>query len=247
MLWADPTDLAVYRQVTGHMDATTVDPELASSVATALAVASEVLTLATAYLIHPAGTSTEEFIGSPHVRRFSPVYGPVSHVASVLVVDTAGTTSPVNRPWQLVGGTIHFRDRTNGVVPWRTYASGASSWRAGNACEGPEQVVYRVTYDFASTLSRGAFDAVLQYAHQLWLAAEGDDECQLPERVATVSREGIEMSMLTPSDYMDKGKVGLPRVDTWLALVNPKQARRPSAVYTPDSPPGVNTRLARRP
>jgi hypothetical protein len=49
--------------------------------------------------------------------------------------------------------------------------------------------------------------------------------------------------MLTPTDYMDKGKVGLPRVDTWLALTNPKQVRRPSAVYTPDSPPGVPIRV----
>lgn len=236
MLWADSTDLAVYRQVTGHTDAATVDPA-DRTVADALTIASEVLTLATAHLIHPAGTSTEEFIGSPRVRRFSPVYTPVSSVTSVLVVDTAGTASPVTRPWQLVGSTIHFRDRL-GAAP---------SWRMGSECDGPEQVIYRVTYSFASTLTRGAFDAVLQYAHQLWLAAEGADECQLPERVTSISREGVELSMLTPADYMDKGRTGLPRVDTWLSQVNPKQAKRPSAVYTPDSPPGVNTRLSRRP
>jgi hypothetical protein len=115
-------------------------------------------------------------------------------------------------------------------------------WRTNGVC-GPEQTVYRVTYRMASTITRGARQALLDYARQVWLALVGSDECALPDRTTSVTREGVGIELLTPQDYLDRGRTGLPQVDEWLAQVNPKRALRPSGVYTPDSPPGVGVRL----
>jgi hypothetical protein len=76
MLWVDPTDPEVFAAVIGE------DPEMladedAAEIARACAVASEILTMATAHLVHPAGEQTEEFV-TRRADRFSPVYGPVT-------------------------------------------------------------------------------------------------------------------------------------------------------------------------
>lgn len=232
MLWADPTDQAVIAAVTG-LDVTNPVPD-DGSVRTALSIASEILTLATAHLIHPAGSQVEEFICTRNVRRFSPVYGPITQVVSVSQLDRAGTETPLEQAWQLVGNTIYFFGPSRGLSHFRHIADCA-----------PDQGVFRVHYRFGSTLSRAARASVLEYARELWLAAQDPGECSLPDRVTSLQREGISIEMFDPADYLDKGKIGLPRVDTWLSQANPKQARRPSGVYTPDSPPGVGTRLQR--
>jgi len=228
MLWAT-ADPEVISAVTGGG---TEDAD--GEVATALAIASEVLTLATAHLIHPAGSQIEEFIATKHVRRLSPVYGPITKVVSIGTVDTAGAESPTDRAWQLVGNTVYFMDRRTGTVFYRDIDC------------GPEQAVYRLHYEFGSTLTRAARSAAIEYAKQLWLAANDPDECGLPERTTSIVREGIGIELMTPQEFLDKGRLGLPRIDSWLAQVNSKRALRPSAVYTPDSPPGVGIALRRR-
>lgn len=232
MLWADPTDQAVIAAVTG-IAATDPAPD-DGSVRVALSIASEILTLATAHLIHPAGSQVEEFICTRRIRRFSPVYGPLTQVVSVSQLDRSGAETPLESAWQRVGNTIYFFGPARGVSNFPHIADCA-----------PDQGVFRVHYRFGSTLSRAARASVLEYASQLWLAGQDPDACSLPDRVTSLQREGISIEMFDPADYLDKGKIGLPRVDTWLSQVNPKQAKRPSAVYTPDSPPGVGIRLQR--
>jgi hypothetical protein len=110
----------------------------------------------------------------------------------------------------------------------------------------PQQVQIRVTYDYASTVSPGARRAVLEYARELYLSIYDTDSCNLPDRVTQLTREGVSLTLLTPADYIDKGRIGLPRVDTWLTAVNPSRSHRQAAVYTPDSPPGVPVSVRRR-
>lgn len=229
MLWAKADDPEVIAAVTGG-----AAEDTDGLAATALAIASEVLTLATAHLIHPAGSQTEEFIATKNVRRLSPVYGPVTRVVSIATVDTEGTETPTDRAWQLVGSTVYFMDRRRGTVFYRDIDC------------GPEQQIYRLRYEFGSTLTRAARSSLIEYAHQLWLATTDSDECGLPERTTSIVREGIGIELMTPQEFLDKGRIGLPRIDTWLAQVNAKRALRPSAVYTPDSPPGVGIALRRR-
>lgn len=231
MNWVDPTDPSVVAAVTGtelYDGINTDDPD----VGTAIAVASEILTLATAHLIHPAGEQTEEFI-TRNLRRFSPVYGPVTGVISLIRL-SGEQEYPVSH--RQVGNTIHVLDQGRDAVPL---------WRTNGAC-GSEEAIYRVTYRFGSTIGPAGRQAVLHYARQVYLYLTGSDECDLPEKVTSIDREGIGITLATPQDFLDRGRTGLPRVDEWLAQVNPKRALRPSAVYTPDSPPGVGIGLRRR-
>jgi hypothetical protein len=232
MLWADPTDPSVFAAVTGqdYTDVIVRDDDLDQ----ALAVSSEILTLATAHLIHPAGEQTEEFTARA-LRRFSPVYGPVTSVESVVRVADDGAETPV--PHRKIGNAVHFPDQGQA-----SYS--VPLWRTNGAC-GPGESVYRVTYRFGSTLTAGARQAVLLYAHELYRWLTGDDECDLPEKVTSITREGIGIQLLTPQDFLDRGRTGVGRVDEWLAQANPRRALRPSAVYTPDSPPGVGIDLRR--
>lgn len=235
MLWVDPTDPSVVAAVTGAPMPEDPDQDLLDEVFRAVAAASEVLTMATAYLVHPASEQTEEFIASGTVRRFSPLYGPVTAVVSVVTVDAEGTERPVTG-WQKVGSTVHLLGRQR--------ATETPLWRTNGIC-GPGQTVYRITYRTASTVTAAARQALLDYAYQLFLAFQGSDECALPDRTTSVTREGVGIELMTPQDYLDKGRTGLPQVDEWLAQANPKRALRPSAVYTPDSPPGVGLRVRR--
>lgn len=240
MNWADATDPSVFAAVTGT-DLTPDTPDgLVVEAQRAIFIASEILTLATAHLIHPAGSQVEEYLGRG-VKRLTPVYGPVTGINSLAVVEPDGVTIRPVTGYRRLGNMILLPTNqvgVNGSLPlWRINAIGA-------APPTPE-TLYRLDYNFGSTLTHSARQAALDYAQQLWLALEGSDECALPQRVTSVTREGIGIEMLTPQDYLDRGRTGLPNVDEWLAQTNPKRAYRPSAVYTPDSPPGIGTRLRR--
>lgn len=249
MLWVDPTDPSVVAAVLGEAS---TDPAELDSVHEVIAVASETLSTATANKIHPAGTAIEEFTATRRFKRFSPLYGPVSAVTAIEFWDeqkAAWVETP--RQWRLVGGTIHFLDTYFGFFPFGwDYGVGVGAYSfIGSrplADVVPQPVQFRVIYDYASTVTPGARRAVLMFARELWLSIYDTDTCSLPERVTSVTREGLSMQLLTPADYMDKGRTGLPRVDTWLASVNPSRSHRASAVYTPDSPPGVPVSARRR-
>lgn len=233
MLWVDPTDPDVLAAVVG-LPAPGED-DLAAA-AQAIAVASEILTLATGFGVHPAGEITEEFLGH-RTARLSLLYGPVTGVTSLVRVGSDDTETPVTG-YRRIGQTIYLspQEGQGGSLPlWRT-----------NWSTGPSQTLLRATYAFADTVTPAAYNALLAYAHEFYLYEIGNtDECQLPARVTSIDREGLGISLLTPADVLDKGRTGVQAVDDWLSKANPKQATRPSQVFTPDSPPGIGTRLRR--
>lgn len=233
MLWVDPTDPEVIAAVAGvELAGEEPTEEMADAVAQAVAIASEILTLATAYLIHPAGTRTEEFIGRGS-KRFAPLFAPVLGVES-LVRMVGDEEKPVG--FRLVGNTVYIGGQTG------TTGGSVPLWRTNWASDHREQV-HRLTYRYASTVTTAGRMVLLHYAHEffLWLTAQ-DDDCQLPANVTSIDREGLGIELATPQDFLDKGRTGLAKVDTWLSQINAKRALRPSAVYTPDSPPGVGIR-----
>lgn len=237
MLWVEPTDPEVFAAVVGDQGPT---GEMAEddflAVHEAIAVASEILTLATGYLIHPAGEITEEFLGG-RTARLSLLWGPVTGVTGVVRVLSDDTEQPI--PYRRIGQTLYLRPQlgAQGSLPlWRT------NWSTGSS-----QELLRATYAFADTVTPGARRAVLAYAHEFYLLEIGSDECGLPERITSIDREGLGISLLTPADVLDKGRTGIQAVDDWLSKANPKQTLRPSQVFTPDAPPGVGTRMRRIP
>lgn len=238
MLWVEPTDPDGFAAVAGVLDlGPGDDPETDVYVAQALTIASELLTLATGFRVHPAGEITEES-QAMHLTRLNPVYGPLTEVVSLVRVEQNGAERPVG--YRRVGNAVQVSTQSGvyGSTPlWRT------NWNTGSQGD-----VYRLTYRFASTVTPLAQVMVLHYARQFFLWLTGDEnECDLPENVTSIDREGLGITLATPQDFLDRGRTGLAKIDTWLSQVNAKRSLRPSQVFTPDAPPGVGVSLRRLP
>lgn len=234
-MWVDPTDPLVISTIeTGCPDADypVVDPP-DETIELAIAVASQLLTRLTAFSIHPAGSATEDFRATPAAHRLSPNFRPVREVLSVVRLQPDCTEEPVDiGGWCIFGQSIYFSPTQCALGSWYMNVC---------TCLPVNQEMLRVTYRFGSTITDAAERAVLYLARQLWLECHPDSgDCELPERVTSVNREGLSYTIFDPQEYLQQGKTGIPRVDIWLASVNPSKALRPSGVYTPDSPPPVN-------
>lgn len=70
---------------------------------------------------------------------------------------------------------------------------------------------------------------------KLW---NGDDDCILPQRVTSVSRQGVSYTILDSQDFIAELRTGLYAVDLFLKSVNPDGARAKARVFTPDVPRG---------
>ncbi len=69
-------------------------------------------------------------------------------------------------------------------------------------------------------------------ACELAKAACNDATCKLPQRIQTITRQGVTMAMLDPMTDVERGHTGLWLVDSWVASVTrtPQRAR----VHSPD-------------
>lgn len=74
-------------------------------------------------------------------------------------------------------------------------------------------------------------------ACEIYKQCVGAAGCRLPERVRTVTREGVTYDMFDPGEWLEDGYTGLRDVDTWLSSVNPHHLRQPSAVFSLDVAP----------
>jgi hypothetical protein len=235
MIWLDASDPEVRAAVqTGKWGSAPAVPDLpdpGSSVDTievALQVASEILTQLTAFKVHPGGESVEEFVAHPGTYRLTPNYLPIRSVTSLeRVSDTDCELLESTEPFCIFGQSVYFtRNRQLDYGAWRYRSFG---------CRVSDTEFLRLTYKFGSTITATARRAVVYFAHQLLLEAQGE-ECELPARTMTINREGIQYAMMDPQDFLARGKTGIPSIDLWLAATNPRRALRPARVITPDSP-----------
>lgn len=64
-------------------------------------------------------------------------------------------------------------------------------------------------------------------------AAMGDANCQLPERVTSITRQGVSVAVMDQFEDLEKGHTGIWLVDSWVVSVTaPKKA---STVLSPES------------
>lgn len=234
-MWVDPADPLVVSAIeTGCADPDYVVPDPPDeTIGPSIQVASDLLTRLSGYLVHPAGTAIEDFRAVPSVHRLSPNYKPVREVVSVQRQVPGCEFEPVDiSQWCVFGQSIYF-SATNCSLGY--YYLDACN------CLPVSAEMLRLEYTFGSTVSEAAKRAVLYLARQLWLECHPEaGDCELPERTTSINREGLSYTILDPQDYLAQGKTGIPRVDLWLASINPSKALRPSGVYTPDAPPPVN-------
>jgi len=58
--------------------------------------------------------------------------------------------------------------------------------------------------------------------------------CALPQQLASMTRNGVEVTVVDPVSLLGDGLTGIAQVDQWLRAVNPFRRKMPSRVWTPD-------------
>lgn len=61
-------------------------------------------------------------------------------------------------------------------------------------------------------------------------------DCALPQQLASMSRNGIEVQVMDPSTFLENGLTGIAMVDLWVRSVNPFRRPARSRVYSGDVP-----------
>lgn len=72
-------------------------------------------------------------------------------------------------------------------------------------------------------------------ACELAKAVCGRRDCQLPQRVQSVTRDGMSLTMLDPFDGFTDGQTGIWAIDAWVS--SQVKAPRPLRVFSPDYRP----------
>jgi hypothetical protein len=101
---------------------------------------------------------------------------------------------------------------------------------------GPDEVgAFTITYQPGELLPLAGQIAAGQLACEFAKNCVGQD-CALPQQLASMSRNGIEVQVLDPATFLENGLTGIANVDLWVRSVNPFRRVRTSKVYSPDVP-----------
>jgi hypothetical protein len=88
-----------------------------------------------------------------------------------------------------------------------------------------------VTYTHGAKPPRAGKVAATRLANEIILWYLGDARCSLPERITSVSRQGVSYTILTPQDFIGQGQTGIYSVDSFIAAVNPDKQRKKPAIF----------------
>lgn len=93
-----------------------------------------------------------------------------------------------------------------------------------------------VAYAWGDPPPESGVQAAVALAVELALGRINSNECQLPQRVQSITRQGVTMTVLDPQDFLENGRTGLYVVDLFLSAVNPQSRAQRGAVWSPDIP-----------
>jgi hypothetical protein len=128
------------------------------------------------------------------------------------------------------------RDRTGKIVdPSNYYLVDHSTLQARSGTAWAPCNI-EVTYTYGSpppTSGKAAARVLATEFIKLW---SGDDDCALPQRVTSISRQGVSYTVLDNQDFIDELRTGLYVVDLFLKSSNPDKARAKARVFSPDVP-----------
>lgn len=94
-----------------------------------------------------------------------------------------------------------------------------------------------ITYEYGEPPPPGGRDSAVELGIELALSFLGSDDCRLPERTVSVTRQGVSMTILDTQELLGKGLTGLPGVDLWISAITGGENRPQAAgVWSPDIP-----------
>jgi hypothetical protein len=91
-----------------------------------------------------------------------------------------------------------------------------------------------ITYSHGIAPPIGGRQSAVTLAVELARAITNDPACKLPQRLQTVSREGVTVGFQDSFESLDKGRTGIWSIDAWLVSVNPAGISRRARVWTPE-------------
>lgn len=116
--------------------------------------------------------------------------------------------------------------------------AGGEQWPAGQDWSLPPGMpnTWSITYLEGEPVPAVVNDATGFYACELAKSKTGAANCQLPRRVQSVSRQGVEIQYVDTNDYLTEGLTGVEQVDQVIRQLNPYGLRRPPRVLSLDVP-----------
>jgi hypothetical protein len=105
---------------------------------------------------------------------------------------------------------------------------------------GDQPGAFEVAYTWGAAPPPAGQAAASVLACELWRATPASGQtgaCRLPKRVTTLSRQGVQLTMLDPMAMFPDGLTGIPEVDLWLSAERYGQVHRPSTVMVPGARP----------
>lgn len=136
---------------------------------------------------------------------------PTHEVVSVRV---DGVTLP-NSAWQLE--EHRYLVRTDGGAFPATQDMNAPATEPGT---------FEIYLSYGIPVPLGGRVAAGALALEFMRALCGDSECKLPQRVQTITRQGVTMALQDSYDDLERGRTGIWLVDSWVAAVTaPKYSR----------------------
>jgi len=110
------------------------------------------------------------------------------------------------------------------------------SWPATQNLDLPdtEAGTWSVTITWGQPVPAAGLLAAAQLACEFYKAVAAPDDCGLPARLTTITRQGLTMTVLDPADFLKEGKTGITSIDLWLAAVNPARLHRAARIFRAD-------------
>lgn len=95
-----------------------------------------------------------------------------------------------------------------------------------------------VSYKFGNRPPTAGRIAAIRLANELLKLVEDPEACALPDRVTSVSRQGMSFTILDPQEFIKDGRTGIYEIDLFLQAANPSRARKRPRIFVPGSPRG---------
>lgn len=95
---------------------------------------------------------------------------------------------------------------------------------------------FTVTYRRGEPVPDALQVAAGTLAYEYALACTNSDECRLPTRLQSLSRQGVSVQVNVGNTYMDFGMTGLAEIDQLVINMNPYRATERPRVLSPDRP-----------
>lgn len=106
----------------------------------------------------------------------------------------------------------------------------------GGDVEDAESGAWKIVYERGYAVPVGGQLAAFRLACELAKAIQ-NQPCDLPQRVQSVTRQGVTMAILDDFQDLEEGRVGIWEIDAWVAAVNAPRNPKPT-VWSPDMPLG---------